>query len=157
VHSIAIRRAVFATVLQDELNALSSLSVLSPLSVQGRFSSVVMDRPLAARDFEDAISRRLGRVVTPGKRGPKPKRQGGDRYCDRRKRELRACHRNGVTEGLANVWYLGGIPRLIFRPLGRVGAKAPRHLKLTLICWLRVEMHIPGYRLGGRRSCRITH
>ena len=32
-------------------------------------------RPLGDRAFQDAISRRLGRAVTPGKRGPKPKRE----------------------------------------------------------------------------------
>ncbi|MFY9968342.1 MAG: hypothetical protein WBQ45_12245 [Roseiarcus sp.] len=35
----------------------------------------LIGRPLGDRALQDAISRRLGRVVTPGKRGPKPKRQ----------------------------------------------------------------------------------
>ena len=39
----------------------------------------LIGRPLGDRAFQDAISSRLGRVVTPGKRAPKPKRQGGDR------------------------------------------------------------------------------
>ena len=35
----------------------------------------LIGRPLGDRAFQDAISRRLGRAVTPGKRGPKPKRE----------------------------------------------------------------------------------
>ena len=35
----------------------------------------LIGRPLGDRAFQDAISRRLGRVVAPGKRGPKPKRE----------------------------------------------------------------------------------
>ncbi len=39
----------------------------------------LIGRPLGDRAFQDAISRRLGRADTPGKRGPKPKpeRDGG--------------------------------------------------------------------------------
>ena len=35
----------------------------------------LIGRPLGDRAFQDAISRRLDRAVTPGKRGPKPKRE----------------------------------------------------------------------------------
>jgi putative transposase len=39
----------------------------------------LIGRPLGDRAFQDAIGRRLARIVMPGKRGPKPKRQGDDR------------------------------------------------------------------------------
>jgi putative transposase len=39
----------------------------------------LIGRPLGDRAFLDAIGRRLGRGVAPGKRGPKPKREREDR------------------------------------------------------------------------------
>ena len=35
----------------------------------------LIGRPLVDGAFQDAISRRLGRAITPGKPGPKPKRE----------------------------------------------------------------------------------
>jgi len=38
--------------------------------------SELVGRPLGDNEFQGAISRRLGRAVTPGKRGRKPKAEG---------------------------------------------------------------------------------
>jgi len=38
--------------------------------------SELIGRPLGDNEFQGAISRRLGRAVTPGKRGRKPKSEG---------------------------------------------------------------------------------
>ena len=41
----------------------------------------LIGRPLGDRAFQDAISRRLGRAITPGKPGPKPKRERDGGRC----------------------------------------------------------------------------
>ncbi len=41
----------------------------------------LIGRPLVDGAFQDAISRRLGRAITPGKPGPKPKRERDGRRC----------------------------------------------------------------------------
>ena len=41
--------------------------------------NALIGRPLGDRAFQDVIGRRLGRVVTSGNRGPKPKRQREER------------------------------------------------------------------------------
>jgi len=53
--------------------------------------SELIGRPLGDDAFLDAISRRLNRVVTPRKRGRKPK---GDVAGAEAKGQRRACHRN---------------------------------------------------------------
>ncbi|MGA8652480.1 MAG: hypothetical protein WB677_18035 [Xanthobacteraceae bacterium] len=73
----------------------------------------MIGRPLGDEAFLDAISRRLNRVVTPRKRGRKPK---GDGAGAEAKGQRRACHRNPyeidgdvLRTGSANFSTSGGI------------------------------------------------
>jgi putative transposase len=58
----------------------------------------VIGRPLGAPDFLAAVARRLGRSVTPRKRGRKPRNAKAGR-----KREIGACHRNTKSASVGSV------------------------------------------------------
>jgi hypothetical protein len=78
---VARNREGFARVLRETAGAGAPnfADVLDPDPDGPRFDALhrneLIGRPLGDRAFQDAISRRLGRVVTTGKREPKPKRQ----------------------------------------------------------------------------------
>lgn len=58
--------------------------------------SELIGRPLGSPAFLAAVGRQLGRVMTPAKRGRKPK-AGGEQRRDAQK-AMRACHRNAGNE-----------------------------------------------------------
>ena len=67
--------------LLDRASSFADLLDTSPtIPASFRAPPQRTDRPpLGDRAFQDAIGRQLGRIVMPGKRGPKPKRQRDDR------------------------------------------------------------------------------
>jgi len=58
--------------------------------------SELIGRPLGDSAFQGAISRRLGRAVTPDKRGRKPKAEGRRTGADRNKKV-----KTGVSPGVS--------------------------------------------------------
>ena len=53
----------------------------------------LIGRPIGAPDFLETIARRLGRAVTPARRGRKPRNAGVERETNRERRACRRKHR----------------------------------------------------------------